>query len=283
MRVTKILPWLSVLLVTTALGAPDDGSGPIPARYEAVVAVLGADGGIVRLAGGFEAILMPGTARQDGGRHRVRLEPGDPRLPPSKGVGPRPIDRRSNTPLGPVEGPPVAVGPGFRIHIGPADAGAAAGTGAVDAETLALRRAAMPERVMPYWEPAREVAREGVLIMIPDAAPKGKRERLSAWLWTGGGMRRAAERGRSRDLGQAQVWDPCFKLGRLDEAGNAWFYLDVTTCGLDETPFWTPLREQSQKEFAAWVLERTPDEQVGAIRRELKRMARAEKKEEQAD
>ena len=41
---------------------------------------------------------------------------------------------------------------------------------------------------------------------------------------------------------------------------------------------WTPLREQSQEEFADWVIEQTPAKEARKVRKELKIMARDETK-----
>ena len=107
------------------------------------------------------------------------------------------------------------------------------------------------------------------------------------WLRSPGGLRRTgdAERvGAPRPGDDAlQRWDPCLLLGRLDAAGTAWFYLAEPSCGFDPAPVWTPLREQSQGEFEAWVVEQTPPKELRAVRKELKAMAREESKLEKED
>ena len=91
-----------------AVAEPDPG---------AAQANVGSHGGLIRLPGGTEAGLLPGSARDGVGWHLVRLESAEALLPNPEGVGPRPIDRRSGTPLGMVEGPPLALGAGFRLRL----------------------------------------------------------------------------------------------------------------------------------------------------------------------
>jgi hypothetical protein len=181
-----------------------------------------------------------------------------------------------------VEGPPVSIGGGFRIRLLEPDPTGDVGTGMAGAEEWNSWLEAVPDDLMPWVDPAYADQRKGFLVAVPNAAPAGTDERVSVWLRSPGGLRRSGDvekigAPRPGDDG-IQRWDPCLQLGRLDTSGTAWFYLEGANCGLDEAPVWTPLREQSQEEFAAWVVEQTPPKEVRKVRKELKLMARDEAK-----
>jgi len=229
-----------------------------------------------------EAGLLPGSARDGVGWHLLHLEAADPLMPHPDGVGPRAIDRRSNTPLGMVEGPPVSISAGFRLRLLEPDPTGTVGTGMVAPEEWNTWLSAVPGDLMPWLDPAYADQRKGFLVAVPAAAPAGTDERVSVWLVSPGGLRRSGDvdrigAPRPGDDG-IQRWDPCLLLGRLDASGTAWFYLEAASCGLDPTPVWTPLREQSQEEFADWVIEQTPAKEARKVRKELKIMARDETK-----
>lgn len=270
------VPALCLLLV-----APLAQAEPDPDHAETTVS---SHGGLVQLPGGVAVGLLPGSARKGAGWHMLRLDRAEPLMPPSEGVGPRPIDRRASSPLGMVEGPAVSVGSGFRIQLAAPDPTGSVATGMVDAEQWNAWLSSVPERVMPYVEPHREGQREGLLVAVPHAGPDGSAEEVDVWLRSPGGIRRLGETDRvgAPRPGEEGIrsWDPCLVIGRLDAEGTAWFYLPQTSCGLDEAPVWTPLREQSQEEFATWVEEQTPPRELKAVRKELKALAKDELKRE---
>lgn len=262
-----------LLLASTGLADEPPAGDSEPAAIEAN---MGRGGGLVRLPSGVAAALLPGSAAEDPGWHRLRLETAVPMLPLPEAVGTRPIDRRSSGPLGQVEGPPVPLTPGLRLRLVAPDPADEVGAGMIDPDAWPAWLESVPADLMPYLAPEQVAARQGFLIAVPDAAPDGSKERVSTWLYSPGGMRRVAAPGRSEDA--VEAWDPCLRLGRLDDQGTAWFFLSEPGCGLQEATVWTPLREQSQQEFADWVLEKSPPEQHRELRRELKQMARDEAK-----
>jgi hypothetical protein len=259
--------------VTVEAVAPDAEGGQV------VEANVGRGGGVARLPAGVSCALLPGSAAEEPGWHRLRLEIAEPLLPQPEAVGTRPIDRRSSGPLGQVEGPPVVLGSGLRLRLVDPDPSEEIGTGMVDPDDWPPWLASVPDDLMPLLPPEQAALRKGFLVVVPGASPEGVKERLSTWLYSPGGMRRQPARPGAKQ-GELEAWDPCLKLGRIDAVGAAWFYLPELTCGLEEDPVWTPLREQSQQEFAAWVLEQSPAEQNKELRRELKQMARDEVKAE---
>lgn len=266
-RLTLLGVGLIVASVSLAQDAPVE---------ETAAANLGSSGGVVRLTSGAEVALLPASGALEPGWHRLQVETAASQLPLHEAVGSRPIDRRSSGPLGQVEGPPVPLGPGLRLNLIDPEPSEEVGTGAVDAADWRPWLDAVPADLMPYLPPEQEATRQGFLIRLPGAGPSGTKERVSTWLYSPGGMRRTPARGSGEDV--IEAWDPCLKLGRLDDAGNAWFYLSELTCGLAEGAAWTPLREQSQKEFDDWVLQETPQDQHRDIKAELRRMARDEAK-----
>ena len=248
-----------------------------PDQPEAVEANVGRGGGLVRLPDGPVAALLPGSAGLEPGWHRLRLEVAEALLPQPEAVGTRPIDRRSSGPLGQVEGPPVTLSSGLRLRLVNPDPTEEVRAGMIDVDDWRPWLASVPADLMPLLPPEQEASRQGLLVAVPQAAPAGSKERLSAWLYSPGGMRRQPTPPGGR-AGEVEAWDPCLKLGRIDEQGTAWFFLAGLTCGLEEDPVWTPLREQTQQEFADWVIEQSPPEQHRELRRELKQMARDEVK-----
>ena len=269
------------LLSTPPAAAADD---PDPNLAEGTV---GSHGGLVRMVSGTTVGLLPGSARAGAGRHRIRIAQSEPLLPPPEGVGPRVIDRRSASPLGLVEGPPVAVGGGLQISVLDPDPSEPVAPAVEQAEEWSRWLDSVPDRVMPYVDPAREGQRKGLVLAVPDAAPEGTAEEVSVWLRAPGGLRRGGEPERigAPRPGEdgIQRWDPCLVIGRIDGTGTAWFYLPEASCGLDPSPVWTPLREQSQGEFAAWVLDQIPSDQARSARKELKAMAKDETKREKEE
>lgn len=264
-----------------APAAAPEGDPDYPGFAEATV---GSHGGLVQLPNGMTVGLLPGSARDGVGWHLLHMQLAEPLLPSPEGVGPRAIDRRSSTPLGMVEGPAQPISPGFQLRLLDPDPAGDVGTGMVDAEGWNSWLESVPDDLMPWLDPAYTDQRKGFLVAVPDAGPPGTDERVSVWLRSPGGLRRTGdvERVGAPRPGDDAVlrWDPCLLLGRLDAAGTAWFYLAESSCGFDATPVWTPLREQSQKEFADWVLDQTPPKEAGKLRKELKTMARDETKRE---
>ena len=249
-----------------------------PARSgEPVEANIGANGGLVEVDG-VQVGMLAASAAVEPGWHRLRVEAVEPRLPIHEGVGPRPIDRRSSAPLGPVEGPPVQLGPGLKIGFAEPDPTQEVGTGMIDSAEWPLWSISAPEDLMPYLEPAQASSRQGFLLRIADAAPPGTKERVSTWLFSPGGMARVPSGPGGEE--EVKAWDPCLMLGRLDAEGAAWFYLPELTCGLNDDPVWTPLREQSHGEFTDWVLEQATQAEKAELKRELKQIGRDEAKAE---
>lgn len=271
-----LLPLLAIGLLALA---PHPHAHAQPAgELQASEANVGRGGGLVRLPDGTSAALLPGSAAQDPGWHRLHLETAAARMPRAEAVGTRPIDRRASGPLGQVEGPPVALGPGLKLRFVDPDPAEEIAAGMIDADDWPGWLASVPEDLMTWLPPEQAAARPGFLIAVPNAAPEGSKERLSTWLYSPGGMKRREGPGRADEAMEA--WDPCLRLGRMDAAGTAWFYLSEIGCGLEEDPVWTPLREQSQQEFSDWVLQESPEAQHRGLKRELKQMARDESKAE---
>ena len=258
-----------------------------PADPNSAQGTVGSHGGLVRLPGGIAVGLLPGSAREGAGWHLLRVDLVDPLLPPPEGVGPRAIDRRALGPLGLVEGPPVSVSKAVRITLSAPDPAAAVGTGMEEAAAWDSWLAGVPDRVMPWVDPSREGQRKGLLLAIPDAGPAGTDEEVDVWLRSPGGLRRTidVDRPGAPRPGEdgVQSWDPCLFIGRLDASGTAWFYLPTTACGLDEASAWTPLREQSQEEFAEWVLDQLPAKEQKAARKELRALAKEEIKRQKEE